>query len=136
MRESRFKFGWRKTEIRVREGPGGPRPPSAVAEGTLHTIAKAGMFCVCESRLSHRSPIFFLQTDPGAGCVSLNAMLRVTPHVSMHHIGGHECFNYLPRPTCAMKFTYAESIVFQSFDFQSICRLVSRHGVDRNVRLK
>jgi len=24
---------------------------------------KAGIFCVCESRLSHRSPIFFLQTD-------------------------------------------------------------------------
>jgi len=44
---------------------------------------KAGIFCVCESRLSHRSPIFFLQTEGG--------QLRVTrhAHVSLHNAGNH-----------------------------------------------
>ena len=97
-----------------------------------HTIAKAGMFCVCESRLSHRLPIFLTPGD-----------VRSTQfHVARHAA----CLNAPHRrpPALQLPFwsdsrdeaTYAESIVFQSFDYQSVCRPVSRHGIGPNVRLK
>src|SRR6516165_9205176 len=51
------------------EGPGRGTPFLARL-GPPKTIDEAGLFCVCESRLSHRPPIFFLQIRQTASCVS------------------------------------------------------------------
>jgi hypothetical protein len=64
--DARIPLGFvrRKSGIRVSEGPHSG-PPLGIGwdgEGYFASI-KSGLFCVYESRLSHRSPIFFLQTD-------------------------------------------------------------------------
>ena len=65
--DARIPLGFvrRKSGIRVSEGPH-PGTPLVLGGGCgegYFASMKAGLFCVCESRLPHRSPIFFLQTD-------------------------------------------------------------------------
>ena len=105
MRASRVIFVWQKTEIRA--GP--PSPPGirwVGGEGYFASM-KAGLFCVCESKLSHRSPIFFFRPTGG--------QLRVTRHA---HVSLHNA-----------------ATTIQVFDRHCLSP-VARHGAGRNVRFK
>jgi hypothetical protein len=95
------------------------RPPSFQVWVPAQTIDEAGLFCVCESRLSNRSPIFFFRPTDGE-LRQLNAVLRVTLMSSLHNNGDRSV--QFPGATSTIKFIYGESIIFQVFDCQSVCR--------------
>src|SRR6516164_903217 len=66
-------------EKRQSEFGGGGDPPRRKL-GPPQTIDDAGLFCVCESRLSHRSPIFFFRSDR-------QRVASVQCHVARHAAG-------------------------------------------------
>jgi hypothetical protein len=134
-----------KNEIRICEDPpgGGPPPrgqprerrkseiswvPSmpgrlpSVQVGSPHhkPSMKAGLFCVCESRLSHRTPIFFFRPTGGESRQPQSHVAR-NAHVSMHNVGDNDVSSH-------RRFSNHSSSIGLS--------PVARHGPGPNVRLK